>query len=388
MSAGEPPRAEDLALARTAIEVAARVGLTFLLVYWCFSIARPFLVPIVWGLIIAVAVHPAFLRLRRALGGRSGPAATLVTGVALLVLIGPLTLLARALVGDASAIAFALGDGALSLPPPPGWLGALPVIGPPVARFWQLAATNLAQALGEIGPQLRAAGLWLLGLVAGAGFGVLNFLLAVVIAGVLLAKADAGRALAEAVVARLAGGDRGPRLVRLAERTVRNVARGVLGTALIQATLAGLGLIVADVPAAAFLTLLCFLLCVVQIGPALVLLGAVVYTFSVQGALAGFALLAWSVPASTCDNVIRPYLLSRGGGGEVPVAVILIGPLGGLLAYGLIGLFVGPLLLAVGCRRYGAWPPGHPLGADHAGRAPALARAAGDTPAGGDPPGR
>ena len=348
-------RSADLQISRTAIEVTARVGLTFLLAYWCFNIAQPFLVAVVWGVILAVASHPAHRRLERLLGGRPMLAATLLAVSALLVLIGPLTLLARALVDNVSVIALELADGTMLLPTLPAWLADLPVVGGPLAQFWTLAATNLAKALAEIGPQLQAVGIWLLGLVAGAGFGLLNFLVAVVIAAILLAHEEGGRRTTTTVAHRLAG-DRGPHLVALADRTIRNVARGVIGTALIQSLLVGIGLVVADVPAAAFLTLIAFLLCVVQIGPALVLLGAIVYIFTYDGALAGFLFLAWSILVGTCDNVIRPYLMSRGG--DVPLPVILIGTIGGLLAHGLIGLFVGPVVFALGYQLFHAWAVG------------------------------
>jgi predicted PurR-regulated permease PerM len=134
---------------------------------------------------------------------------------------------------------------------------------------------------------------------------------------------------------------------------VRSVARGIIGTALVQSMLAGIGLIAADVPGAAFLTLICFLLCIVQIGPALVLLGAVIYVFSTADTLVGFLFLGWSILVGLIDNVLKPVLMSRGG--DVPLAVIFIGAIGGLLAHGLIGLFVGPVVFALGYRLFNAW---------------------------------
>jgi predicted PurR-regulated permease PerM len=160
------------------------------------------------------------------------------------------------------------------------------------------------------------------------------------------------------VAVRLAG-ERGPRLVELALRTTRNVARGVIGTALIQATLVGLGLVAAEVPGAAFLTLISFVLCVVQVGPAIVLLGAAVYVFTSSGLAIGILFLAWSVAVGTSDSLLRPLLMSRGG--DAPAPVILIGTLGGLIAHGLIGLFVGPVVFALGYRMFQAWVAGHEL---------------------------
>jgi predicted PurR-regulated permease PerM len=342
----------DLGVARTAIEAVVRVGLVMLLGFWCFSIAQPFLVPLVWGLIIAVAVHPAYWRLRGWLGGRGGLAAFLVTLLALVVLIVPLTIISRELVDNVAALAATLGEGTIAIPPPPARLATLPLVGPPISQFWHQAMSNMSTALAEISPQLKVAAVWLLSLVAGAGFGILSFVVAIVLAGILLAHSVAGEGTAQAVATRL-GGARGPELVELAERTVRSVARGIIGTALIQSMLAGIGLIAAGVPGAAFLTLICFLLSIVQIGPAIVLLGATVYVFSTSGPLVGILFLGWNIFVSLIDNFLKPMLMSRGG--DVPLAVIFIGAVGGLLAHGLIGLFVGPVVFALGYRLFRAW---------------------------------
>lgn len=344
--------AGDFAAARISAEVVVRVGLLLLLAFWCFSLAQPFLVPIIWGMIIAVAVHPTYARLRQLLGQRDGLAATLVSIVLLLVLIVPLTMLSRALIDDVAKIAGALGGGRVLIPPPPGWLAGWPVVGTPLDEFWREATLNLGQALARIGPQLHAVGVWLLSFIAGAGFGMLNFLVAIVIAGVLLAHGMAAERLAGAVADRLMG-PRGADLVRLAERTIRSVARGVLGTALIQSILVGIGLVAAGIPGAAFLTLISFLLSVVQLGPGLILLGAVVYKVSLGFTAGAFLFFAWCVLAAVSDNVLKPILLSRGG--DVPLLVILIGTVGGLLAHGLIGLFVGPIVMALGYRLFQVW---------------------------------
>jgi predicted PurR-regulated permease PerM len=351
----QPPDGEtgEFAIARTSAEVVVRVGLLLVLAFWCFSIAQPFLVPIVWGMIIAVAVHPAFARPRRALGQRSGLAATLLTLGLLLVLILPLGMLSRALVDDVAAIAGKLSDGGgVTIPPPPAWLAGWPLVGPPLEQFWQLASANLGQVLARIGPQLQSVGVWLLSFIAGAGFGMLSFMAAIVIAGVLLAHDWASQELAEAVAVRLIGRG-GADLVRLAERTIRSVARGVLGTALIQSLLVGIGLVAAGIPGAAFLTLAAFLLSVVQLGPALILLGAIAYKFSLGFTTGAFAFFVWCILAGVSDNFLRPLLLSRDG--EVPLWVILIGTLGGLIAHGLIGLFVGPIVVALGYRLFQVW---------------------------------
>jgi predicted PurR-regulated permease PerM len=351
----DPPRrspAAELGLARTVIEATVRVGLFLVLVAWCFWIARPFLVAVLWGLILAIAVHPGFCRLCDLMAGRRRTVAGLMTLLALLMLIGPLSLLTLALIDNIGELAARLTAGVISVPPPPPRLAALPLVGEAAERLWSLASVNFLAALEEVRPQLASLGRWLLRLVAGVSLGALNFMLAVVVAGLLLAHDEQGGRLAHAVARKLAGA-RGPMLALLAEQTVRNVARGVLGTALIQSTLAGLGLVLADVPGAAILTLVCFLLCVVQIGPAILLIAAVAYLFSTAPMTVAVLFTVWSVFVALVDNLLRPILIGRGS--EVPLAVILTGVLGGLLAHGLIGLFVGPIVLALGYELFRAW---------------------------------
>lgn len=352
---GEPVPSPELHLTRIVIEAVVRVGLVLVLVAWCFWLARPFLVVVLWGVILAITVHPTYHRLGQALGGRGGLAATLLTLAALLLLIGPLSALTVALIENIGELATRFTTGSIVVPPPPPRLAQLPLIGGTAERIWQLASVNLLAALEEIRPQLAAVGRWLVAFAAGASLGALQFLVAIVIAGVLLAHAEAGGRFAAALTTRLAGA-RGPALATLAEHTVRNVARGVLGTALIQSVLAGIGFVVAGVPAAALLTLVCFVLAVIQIGPAILLLGVAAYLFATADTLTAVLFTAWSVPVALVDNVLRPLLLSRGRG--VPLLVVLIGVLGGLIAHGLIGLFVGPIVLALGYELFRAWLAG------------------------------
>ncbi|MEK0085713.1 AI-2E family transporter [Benzoatithermus flavus] len=345
----------DLMVSRVAVEAVVRVGLLLLLTFWCFTIAKPFLVPVVWGTLIAVAIHPVHHRLRHDLGDRDRLAAFLVSFLLLILLILPLVVLSRALVDNVASLARVLAEGGIALPPPPEGLAGWPVIGPPLDEFWRLALDNLRTALGQVTPQLKVLAGWLVSLVAGAGFGILNFLIAIVIAGILLVHVREAGGFAQAVSVRLVG-SRGPELVELTERTVRSVARGILGTAIVQSMLAGIGFVAVHVPGAAFLTLICFLLCIVQIGPAIVLLGAVIWVFSTATLPAALLFLVWCLFVALLDNVLKPYLMARGGG--VPLAVVFVGAIGGLLAHGLIGLFVGPVVFALGFRLFQAWIAG------------------------------
>ncbi len=343
---------DEKAFVNRALEAAIRIGMVALLVAWCFEIVRPFIVPIVWGIIIAVAVYPGYRRLLPVTGGRGGLSAVVCTFLLLVLFIVPAMLLVGTLIDSAKLLAKDLSDGTLSIPLPPENVHAWPIIGKPLARFWHLASTNLRNALTEIAPQLKSVGSWLLSAATGAVFGVLKFIFAIIIAGVLLSRAKGGSDIAESVAARLVG-KRGTDFVSLATATVRSVTRGILGVALIQSLLAGLGFLVVGIPAAGLLAMICLFLAVIQVGPGLIIIPTVIYVFLTSDTLPAVLFMIWSIFVTLLDNFLKPLFLGRGV--DVPMLVIFIGAIGGFLSSGIIGLFVGPILLAMGYRLFKAW---------------------------------
>lgn len=337
---------------KNALEVGIRLGLLLLLVLWCFEIVRPFIVPIIWGIIIAVAIYPGYRRLSVVLGDRRVPAATLCALLMLVVFIGPTIMLAGTLLETAQGFAKQLSQGKLQIPPPPESVGTWPLIGESLENIWSLASVNLGAALARIGPQIKVVGRWLLSATGGVSFGILQFVFAIVISGVLLAYSKSGSLTTQAIAARLMGGQ-GQKLVDLAHATVRSVTRGILGVALIQAILAGLGFLVVGIPGAGLLALLCLFLAVVQVGIALISIPAAIYMFVTADTLTAVLFLIWIVFVTLIDNVLKPLLLGRGS--QVPAAVIFLGAIGGLLAHGFIGLFVGSVVLAIGYTLFRAW---------------------------------
>jgi predicted PurR-regulated permease PerM len=335
-----------------AVEAAIRIGMVALLVAWCFQIVRPFIVPVVWGIIIAVAIHPGYCQLESLFGGRRGLAATACTVMMLAVLIVPTVMLAGTAADSAQALAKDLSDGTIEIPAPPDGAAGWPVIGEPLDRFWRLASENLEEALGEIKPQIAAFGHWFLSTATGLGLDVLQFVVAIIIAGVLLAHAQGGGRAANAIATRLIG-EKGRDYAALGQATVRSVARGILGVALIQSLLAGLGFLAVGIPGAGLLALVCLLLAVVQVGPAVVLIGTVIYVFSTADTITAVAFMIWSLFVGLLDNILKPILLGRGV--KVPMVVIFVGAIGGFLAYGIIGLFVGSVILALGFTLFKAW---------------------------------
>jgi predicted PurR-regulated permease PerM len=342
----------DKVFLNRALEAAIRIGLVALLVLWCFDIVRPFIVPIIWGIIIAIAAHPGYLQLRKFLGGRSKLAATLASIFLLIIVLGPTIMLTGTLVESTKGIATNLSDGSLTIPPPAESIRRWPLIGEEVDRFWRLASQNTEAALKQIEPQLKAAGTWLLSTAAGTGYAILQFMIAIVIAGVFMANAGSGHEAAQRIATRLTG-EHGRAIAELAESTVRSVARGILGVALIQALLAGIGFIVAGVPGAGLWALLCLLLSVAQIGVFLVLVPVIIYLFNTADLVVAIGFLIWSIPVGLIDNILKPILLGRGV--KTPMVIIFMGAIGGFIASGIIGLFIGAVVLALSWELFLAW---------------------------------
>lgn len=339
-----------------AADMALRLAALGLLAAWCFTLLRPFAATILWGAILAVALRPVHDGLARALGGRSGLAAGVVSAAGLALIFGPVSLLATSFAGGLEALAAAFASGTLAAPPPPPRLAELPFIGERLFALWTLAAENLVKASNLIAPAAGEVAGRALAVAGAAGLTVLQFAAAFVIAGLLLPRAAAAEGGLTRLADRLAPA-RGASFVALAAHTVRNVARGVIGVALLQGLMMGAGMLAARVPLAGVWTFLCVALAIVQIGAGPVALGTILYAWSAFDTATAVVFTVWMVFASLIDNVLKPILMARGL--STPMPVILLGLLGGTLAHGLIGLFVGPVVLAVGYDLMRVWmgPP-------------------------------
>ncbi|SDW45890.1 AI-2E family transporter [Nitrosomonas communis] len=347
-----PIKVAETDLSSKVAEIAIRLGVLAVVLIWCFQIVQPFIIPLVWGIIIAVAIHPLYLKLRNLLGNQRVIAAILLITVLLALLMVPTVMLTNLLVQNVVTLAEQFLHGQFTIPPTPEAIRNWPLIGEPIAKMWDLASTNLIEALKLVQPQLRAAGVWLINAAASAGMGIIIFIAAFVIAGILLAYSESSYQLAHSISRRLVG-ERGDDFANLAEATIRSVARGVLGVAVIQALLAGLGFIFAGVPAAGIWALLCLILAVVQIGVGIIVVPAIIYVFATGDTLTAVIFLIWNVMIMLLDNVLKPLLLGRGV--SVPMAVIFLGAIGGLLMSGIVGLFVGAIILALGYKLFQVW---------------------------------
>jgi predicted PurR-regulated permease PerM len=335
----------------TFVEMAIHVGFIGLLAYWTFVLVSPFLPIIVWSVVLAVALYPVFNWLAAVLGGRRKLAAALITILGLMVVIGPVTWLGLGLTDGVKWLIARFNSGKM-IPPPLESVKDWPLVGQQLYDFWALASTNLRSAVTNLLPQLQPLGEILLNTVSSAGTAMLIFLVSVIIAGFLFSP---GPQLVVAMkkLALKIDSAHGEEFVKLAGATIRAVSRGVIGMSLLQAVLGGIGMTLTGVPGASVLALAILVLGIVQVGPWIVVGPLAVWSWFAMTTWTALAFTACMVTVGVIDNVLKPYILTRGL--TTPAFVTFIGVIGGVLAYGVAGLFIGPVVLAVGWDIANAW---------------------------------
>jgi predicted PurR-regulated permease PerM len=333
------------------VDAAIRIGLLGLLAYWSLKVIGPFLTVVLWSAILTVALYPLFNWLARQLGNRR-LAATLITLLCLLMVIGPVTWLGFGLIAGVEYMVKGFDSNLISIPMPPESVQSWPLIGEQAYRLWMVAATDTKTILFEIVPKLRPLGGKLLDIAQAVVFGLLEFVASIIIAGFLYSP---GPRLANAFgeFLRRIFGHRSEDMVKLAGSTIRNVSRGVVGIAVVQSVLAGLGFLAAGIPAASFLSLVALVLGIVQIGPAILFIPIIIWSWTTMETMNALLFTAYMVPVSLVDNVCRPLLMARGL--TTPMPIIIVGVIGGTIAYGISGLFLGPIVLAVAWELLVAW---------------------------------
>ena len=318
-------------------------------------VLRPFIGPAIWATMVVVATWPVMQRIQRTLFGRRHLAVAVMTLLLLLLFVVPLTLAIATIVLNADRLVdWARLASAYHLPDvPPPWLVNLPMVGTAIQTGWEHATElGLTDLLPRLTPYAGDLTRWFVAQIGSVGFLLLQFLITVVIAGVMYAAGEDAAGLVRRFARRL-GGERGASVVDLAGGAIRGVALGVGVTAVVQAVLGGLGLLLAGVPVAGLLAALMFMLCIAQIGPVPVLLPAALWAFWSGRPAAGVGLLVLTGVVTTLDNVLRPLLIRMGA--DLPLLLIFSGVIGGLLAFGLVGIFVGPVVLAVAYTLLEAW---------------------------------
>jgi predicted PurR-regulated permease PerM len=337
-------------LTRTTLAVLFIGGL-LLFTFW---IVGPFLPAVVWACALVVATWPILLRLQAHMFGWRGPAVVVMTAAMILVFVVPFWLAIRTILSNADqlfALTQLLAD--YKLPPPPDWLGDVPLVGPQLLQSWDEAVkSGLSDLAPTVAPYAKGATQWFVAAVGSLGLVFLQFMLTVVIAALMYARGEMAAALLIRFGHRLAG-EQGAQVVLLAGQAIRGVALGVVVTALAQSVLGGVALWFAGVPFAPVLTAVMFMVCIAQIGPTPVLVPAVIWMYSIgQNGWGTFLLIATLIVISL-DNVLRPMLIRRGA--NLPMVLILAGVIGGLMSFGLVGIFLGPTVLAVAYTLMIAW---------------------------------
>ncbi len=334
-----------------AREVFIRMCLIGMMAITCYLILKPFLLLILWSIILAIAVYPAYRMINRLLGGRETISAAVCTALLLALIIVPAVLLTGTLVDAVQSLATKLRDGTFAVPPAPEKIENMPIIGAPLKRMWDLASTNLGEALSRLSPYLKQYVPKLFSASAALGGTLLQFILSILLSGFLLANGKTNAILAHSLFGRIFH-ERSSEFEQLTESTIRSVTNGILGVAVIQSVFAGAGFLAVGLPGAGMWAAMFLLASVLQIGP-LVMIPAVAYAFTITSTGHAVLFLIWCIVVGAMDNILKPLMLGRSS--KVPTGVIFVGVIGGFVAMGIVGLFVGGIILSVGYKLFLAW---------------------------------
>ena len=333
------------------IQILLQVGILVFIFGWCFKILSPFILPVMWGIVISITIYPLFLKLKTKLGGRGMLASVLITIAFLLILIIPTILLSESLIEGVKGFRLVINEGNI-IPPPGDRAKSLPAFAKPLVDVWQEASENLQAVVVRYNEQFKTAGKFILSLIANTGIGIVYFLISIIIAGVFLAYSKEGGSTLRTIFIKLAG-KKGEELVAVSEATIRSVVKGILGVAFIQTFLAGIGFAIAGIPAAGLWTFFCLIFAIIQIGVGPIVIPAIIYLFYTADLTTAIIFLIWGIIIMVSDNILKPLLLGRGA--PVPMLVVFLGSIGGFIATGFLGLFLGAVILSLGYKLFDYW---------------------------------
>lgn len=337
---------------KKVVQIILQLGVLLFIFGWCFQILSPFLSPILWGMIIAITAYPMYTKLNSKLGNREKLSSVLITLFFLSLLIVPTILLTASLVDGISSIRTTIQEGKSLIPPPGEIAKQWPALAQPLVAIWQQASDNLQEVAVKYKEQIVEGSKLVLGLIAKTGVGVLQFAISIIVAGIFLTYSKEGGSTLRNIFIKLAG-EKGEELAAVSEGTIRSVVKGILGVALIQTLMAGLGFFIAGVPAAGLWTFFCLILAIVQIGVGPIVIGVIIYLFNTADTTTAVIFLIWGIIVMVSDNILKPILLGRGA--PVPMLVVFLGSIGGFITSGLIGLFLGAVILSLGYKLFQTW---------------------------------
>lgn len=340
------------AFTHAVVDAAIKVAMVFVMVVWCFEIVRPFLMPILWGGIIAIALYPIVILLSKKTKLSVGKSSLIVTLLALSLLIVPSVIFSGALVSGTTEFVTEMKEGAFAIPPPKDSVAEMPIIGKQLYESWLHLSSDLENVLKENKEYIADFSASAAATIGSLGLTVLQFIISIIIAGVFMKNADGSSQMFYKIAVRLAG-SHGNEFASLSVATVRSVVQGVIGVAFIQCILSGVGMWLVGVPGTGIWMLLVLILAIVQL-PALIVLGPVIaYVYTVESSTIATIFMIWSLLVATSDTLLKPILMGRGV--DIPMLVILLGAIGGMLMSGIVGLFVGAVVLALSYKLFSAW---------------------------------
>lgn len=332
---------------KNVINITAKIAVLLLLFFWCFNIIRPFIIPVVWGAVIAVSLYPLYSMMLPKLKNSAKVTGTLFTLMLLALLLLPVIMLSGSIVDIVQSLHIALEENTLKVPIPSSDVKEWPLIGDKLYAAWHLASVNIDGAIVKYTPQIKSISSTLLTSLLSGGKGVIQFLISIIIAGVLMVNANL---VVKSIVKFLVklSPQQGVKFANLASKTIRSVAQGVIGIGIVQATFLGLGFWAVDVPGAGLWALIILVLSIAQLPPLIVILPVIIYVFSLEDVsnvtLAIFTV--WSLFGGIMDGLLKPFVMGRGV--DAPMLIILVGAIGGMILDGILGLFTGAIVLALG----------------------------------------
>jgi predicted PurR-regulated permease PerM len=337
---------------KNALEAAIKIALVAILALWTYQIVKPFIIPMIWGIILAVAVEPFVAYCSNVFGGRRKLVSSLLAILVVVALVVPVVKLSASSYDALMALIKGVQAKSIAIPPPPASVKSWPIIGGYISKAWMQASSNLESVLKQFAPEIKTAAGYLLGSAAGGLKAVLMFVISIVIAAALLASPERWQQIVNKIMRRFAGDNAG-KITALSTATIRGVMLGVVGVAVIQSVLSAIGLIVAGIPLAGLWAVLVLVCAVIQLPPILVLGPVAAWYFTAAETAHATIFLIYCIIVSSSDSILKPILMGRGV--DIPMFIILIGALGGMMLSGIIGLFIGAVVVAISYMLFMAW---------------------------------
>lgn len=334
------------------VDILLKLGALFFVLGWCFTIVQPFITILVWSAIISITLYPMHKMLQVRLGESPKLAAILILFILLAFVIVPTYFLAESMVEGIQQYSTAFTKDSFVIPPPPIEVSEWPVVGNGIYGFWKQASENIGDVLITYKSQLATVGTQVFKSIMSTSSGIIQLFISFIVAGFMLALSKNIESVGSKFFTRLLG-NRGDEFIAIAEKTIRNVSKGVVGVAIIQSIAIGIVFLIAGVPYAGLWALVCLILCMMQVGPGLVVFPVVIYLFTAEATWLAVLYTVVLVSLTLLDNVLKPIFMGKGS--VVPVWVIFLGSTGGFFSSGFLGMFIGAIVLSLGYKLYFAW---------------------------------